>query len=137
MVRISDLMWYERLGENAPYWFLNLVKYEAETIDDIIAALDVTADYFRAYYYDYDYLPFPVVDYKNIAKDYLVVLNNRKVSDYLKRLPEDKFGSEFERIFHCGFEHDHWWDYFRQRKREILIRWCKENKIPYVDEVKQ
>lgn len=137
MVKIRDLIWYERLNEDKPYWFVNCVNYEIANIEEIPEKLDITEDYFITYCYDYDYVPLPVVDLRKIEKDYLVVLNNRQVSDYLKKLPEDEFGREFERIFHCGLEHDHWMEYFYKRKSEILINWCKENKIPYIDDFAQ
>lgn len=137
MVKIRDLIWYERLNKDKPYWFINSVNYEIVNIAEILEKLDIDDNYFITYCYDYDYVPLPVVDYGEIAKDYLVVLNDRQVSDYLKRLPEDEFGREFERIFHCGFAHEHWMEYFCTRKSEILINWCKENKIPYINDFAQ
>ena len=137
MIKIKELIWYERLNEAHAYWFINNVNYEIANIDEITENLDVSVDYFITNCYFYDYVPLPVVDYCEIANDYLAVLNNRQVSDYLKRLPKDEFCREFEKIFHCGFAQDHWKEYFYKRKSEILINWCKENKIPYIDNFSQ
>lgn len=132
MLKINDLKWYERLAESSPYWFVNTVTYEIENIETIISELGISEDYFVTYCYDYDYLAFPVVDRIKIAKDFLVIFNSRKVSEYLDRLDDNEFASEFGRIFHYGPGYDWWTSYFYQCKKDILVNWCKENKIPYM-----
>lgn len=135
MIKLSELMWYERLDEELPFWFLNQINIKIENIDEIIAQFDVSANYFIDNCYNYNYIPFPFVDIGKIEKDFLIVLNNRKISEKLNRLPKDQFNHEFGRIFHYGFEHEYWTKYYMQQKKEILITWCKENKIPYIDDV--
>ena len=132
MLKINELLWYERLDESSPYWFVNTVTYEIENIEKIIPQLDISEEYFITFCYDYDYLAFPVVDSNKIAKDFLVIFNNRKVSEYFNRLDDKDFSSEFGRIFHYGPAHDWWISYFYERKKEIFIKWCKENRIPYM-----
>ena len=73
MVKIRDLIWYERLNEDKPYWFINSVNYEIVNIAEILEKLDIDDNYFITYCYDYDYVPLPVVDYGEIAKEYGVM----------------------------------------------------------------
>lgn len=134
MIKISELLWYERLNEKLPFWFINRINLQVENIEEITANLDISINQFISNCYDYNYFPLPAVDSKHIAKDYLVVLNNRQISDYLNRLPDDKFDYEFGRIFHCGFEYEHWIAYYKQQKKTIMIDWCRQNKIPYIDD---
>lgn len=135
MIKLSELMWYERLDEALPFWFLNQINSKIENSDEITARLDVSVNYFINNCYYYNYIPFPFIDIRKIEKDYLVVLNNRQISEHLNRIPENKFGYEFGRIFHCGFEYEHWIEYYKQQKKAILITWCKANKIPYIDDM--
>lgn len=134
MISISELMCYERLDENEPFWFFNQINMQVENIEEITVKFDVSIDFFISNCFYYNYIPLPFVDLIKIEKDYLIILNNKKISDYLHRIPEDKFGYEFGKIFHCGFEYEHWITYYKQQKKLIMIDWCKKNKIPYFDD---
>ena len=135
MIFISELMCYERLDEDIPFWFFNQINFQVESIEEITVNFDVSIDFFIRNCFYYNYVPLPFIDLRKIEKDYLVILNNKKIADYLNRMPNDKFGYEFGKIFHCGFEHDHWVAYYKQQKKSIMIDWCKQNKIPYVDDL--
>ncbi len=135
MIKLSDLLRYERLNEKNPYWFLNQISLQVENIEEITVNFDISVDYFIRNCFYYNYVPLPFIDLRKIEKDFLIVLNNKKISDYLNRIPEDMFEYEFGKIFHCGFEYDHWVAYYKQQKKSIMIDWCKQNKIPYIDDI--
>lgn len=136
MVKISDLVHCEYTGYmDYPYWFLNLKSDEVEHLDNILNILDVSKDHFLSYSYDYEYIALPYIDLREIFEAYLILLNNRQIINHYKYLSEDEFVSEYRLFFHIGTEHERWIDYYESCKRDIVIKWCKDNKIHYINDI--
>lgn len=136
-VKISDLIDYEQPDDKEPVWFLNLRSGNVENVDEIISAIDVSKNYFYTYAYDYDYSALPYVDTDEICRKFIVQLNNKALTDYLKRLPHETAVNEFLRLFHpmASIESEHWADFEFEEKKKAVISWCEENNIQFILDV--
>lgn len=134
-IRLSDVARYCKCCNHECNYYFNTRSLEFERTDEITKKLGVEKNYFQIYYYDYDYIPLPVVDEESIIRTFISELNNKKLSRYFDSIDDENLWISFDKLFPCGMERRSWNEYYKKYLKNIALSWCDNNHIPYVNDM--
>lgn len=129
IVNLDDIAYFSQFNASEINYYLNLYSNNIEYIEDIVNMLGINKDLFRVTYYDYEFIPLPVVDKINILKEYIKSMNNRKYSAYFRTFSDNELWVIFDKKFPDCMEKRGWNEFFKKRKTEIAEIWCKKYGI--------
>ena len=79
-----------------------------------------------------DSIPFPIVKQHEAMHAYVDSINNKRIKNIFKHLPEEDFGKVFWGVFDDGGENFCAYHRFEEYYRySIIIKWCEDNNIPH------
>lgn len=79
-----------------------------------------------------DTIPFPIVNQHEAMHAYVDSINNKRITNIFKHLPEEDFGKVFWGVFDDGGENFRAYQRFEDSYRySAIIKWCDNNNIPY------
>lgn len=79
-----------------------------------------------------DTIPFPIVKQHEAMHAYVDSINNKRIKNIFKHLPEEDFGKVFWGVFDDGGENFCAYHRFEDSYRySAIIKWCDNNNIPY------
>ncbi|MCR5540960.1 MAG: hypothetical protein K6F71_09130 [Ruminococcus sp.] len=79
-----------------------------------------------------DTIPFPIVNQHEAMHAFVDSINNKRITNLFRYLPDEDFGKVFWGVFDDGGENFCAYHRFEEKYRyNIIIKWCEDNNIPY------
>lgn len=136
-VSISEIISYcysYKSNEECEFYFdlKELQVYSREQLKNDFGYDDSLLDDEYILRYSYNIIPmFYVIENEKI-KEFLLLENNRKITERLEKMSQSEAEGLFQTMFdyNWGFGH-RWAKYIKKYKIDSAIEWCKENNIPY------
>ena len=79
-----------------------------------------------------DTTPFPIVNQHEAMHAFVNSINNKRITNLFRYLPDEDFGKVFWGVFDDGGENFCAYHRFEEKYRyNIIIKWCEDNNIPH------